>query len=165
MSTVIQPWVELLPWKMQSILFSGLRGPDQELLPNIKQVSKWMRSVCQFNADPSKPYMNDIKLPEHAALDKELEHCPCHFVHHFADGLAVIAYGHPEQKVVEYAAGLHYHIAEELFHFVPEPNFVFALRHRDKRDGVDYRMVEWNAQKVAAWKHYMESMLDRFDLT
>src|SRR6185295_15631546 len=84
---VLQSWVMGMPWKLQSILFSSLRGPDQEYLVNIKQVSKWMRSVTQHNADPSKPYMNNIQLPNVEALYKELEHCPCHFVHHFLDGL------------------------------------------------------------------------------
>lgn len=165
MSTVVQPWVELLPWKMQSILFSSLRGPDQDYLTNIKQVSKWMRSVSQHNADPSKPYMNNIDLPANSALDKELEHCTVHFVHHFADGLVVIAVGHPQQETVNYAAELHYHIAEELFHFSPEYREVFFLRHRDKINGKDQRKEEWNLLTQKAYADYMASMLDRFDLT
>jgi len=132
MSTVLQPWVEQIPWKQQSILFSGLRGPDHALMKNIKQVSKWMRSVSQNNADVSKPYMNDIKLPENEALEKELEHSPCHYVHHFADALRVISLHHPDPIVKEIAWRYHYYIAEEIFHFVPEQDEVFLHRHRDK---------------------------------
>src|SRR4051812_48524296 len=99
MSTVVQDWVATLPWKQQSILFSGLRGPDHALHEHVKQVSKWMRAVSQQNADPSKPYMNRIKLPAPEQMEKELEHSPVHFVHHFADALAVIAYGHPDAEV------------------------------------------------------------------
>jgi len=36
MSTVCQEWVTELPRMFQSILFTSLRGPDQELLVNIK---------------------------------------------------------------------------------------------------------------------------------
>jgi hypothetical protein len=161
--SVVQPWVTALPWKMQSILFSGLRGPDQALLPKIKQVSKWMRAVSQNNADPSKPYMNGIKLPEPPELEKELEHCFVHFVHHFADALAVIAYGHPDVDVVKYAAQVHYYIAEELFHFWPEPPTVFLLRHRDKIDGVDPLAKQWEAQSNGAAEEYMREVLSRFE--
>lgn len=154
---VLQSWVMRLPWKMQSILFSSLRGPDQELLANIKQVSKWMRSVTQRNADPSKPYMNNIKLPEVWELYKELEHCPCHFVHHFLDGLAIIAYCHPEDSVSAYAADVHYSCAEEIFHFVPEEPHVFMMRHRDKRDGQDAQADAWRNHEVGAKDHFMRA--------
>jgi hypothetical protein len=106
-------------------------------LKNVKQVSKWIRSVSQRNADPSKSYMNDIVLPEPATLEKELEQLPCHFVHHFADALAVIAYGHPDDETRRYAYSVHVYIAEELFHFLPETPDIFLWRHRDKPDGVD----------------------------
>lgn len=135
--SVVQLWVSECSWKQQSILFSGLRGPDHALLPNIKQVSKWMRFVSQNNADPSKPYMNEIELPEPKALEKELEHSYVHFVHHFADALAVIAYNHPDEEVRKTAYSYHYYIAEELFHFIPEPSSIFQWRHRDKPDGID----------------------------
>lgn len=149
---------------MQSILFSSLRGPDQELLLNIKQVSKWLRSVTQQNADPSKPYMNDIKLPtDHAALFKELEHCPCHFVHHFLDGLAIVAYHHPRLEIAEYAAALHYDCAEELFHFYPEDPAQFEVRHRDKRGGVDPQAEEWDRFTILMRSGYMGAALRRFD--
>jgi hypothetical protein len=134
---VLLPWVETLPWKQQSILFSGLRGPDQVFLTQVKQVSKWMRSVSQRNADPSKSYMNDIVLPQPSDLEKELEQLPCHFVHHFADALAVIAYSHPEDKTRRYAYSLHCYIAEEIFHFLPEASDIFHWRHRDRPSGID----------------------------
>jgi hypothetical protein len=147
---------------MQSILFSSLRGPDQELLRNIKQVSKWMRAATQYNADPSKPYMNDIKLPEVEALYKELEHCPCHFVHHFLDGLAIIAYHHPDEQTAFYAAQVHYKCAEELFHFYPESPEWFEIRHRDKRNGVDPLEGKWSGFEHEQKVRYYQTALRRF---
>lgn len=135
--SVTQRWVRKLPWKMQSILFSGLRGPDTGHHPAVKQVSKWMRAVSQENADPTKAYMNNITLPEVGELEKELEFCAAHYVHHFADALRVIAHGHPERRVRQQAFAYHLYVAEELFHFLPEHPDIFAWRHRDKRDGED----------------------------
>ncbi len=133
MSSVLQPWVEKVPWKQQSILFSGLRGPDHAACPNIKRVSRWMRMVSQKNADPSKPYMDTGGgLPECEALNEELEFASCHFVHHFADALRVIALHHPDPAVKGYAWTLHEYVADEIFHFVPESDAVFLTRHRDK---------------------------------
>lgn len=160
MGTVLQAWVEKLPWKMQSILFSSLRGPDQALHKNIKQVSKWMRRMSQYNADPNKPYMNAIVLPKPDDLEKELEHCFVHFVHHFADGLAIIAYHHPETAVRAYAARLHYYIAEEMFHFVPEHPETFKLRHRDKIEGNDPFAAEWEGQVKGQWESWFAGVFE-----
>jgi hypothetical protein len=161
-SSVLQPWVEKIPWKQQSILFSSLRGPDQDYLKAIKLVSRWMRAVSQQNADPAKPYMAVTELPAPSDLDKELEHCTVHFVHHFADGLAVIAYNHPIPDVASYAAELHFHIAEELFHFVPESRGTFLMRHRDKKDGVDVHADRWRSYTSAAKEWYMDGVMHRF---
>lgn len=140
--SVLQPWVEELPWKQQSILFSGLRGPDHGGCPVTKRVQRWMRAASQENADPSKPYMSDpgrdnVNPVSPKQLAAELEYLPCHFVHHLADALAVIAYNHPDRLRREAAYRFHYEIAEELFHFIPEPPNIFVWRHRDKKLGVD----------------------------
>lgn len=134
---VIQEWVARMPWKQQSILFSGLRGPDLKGHPAIKKVSKWMRMVSQNNADPSKQYMEVTDLPTPEEISDELEYLTCHFAHHFADALAVIAYSHPDREISHYAFSIHAHFAEEVFHFIPEHPQIFRWRHRDKPDGLD----------------------------
>ncbi len=134
-TTVLQPWVEKIGWKMQSILFSGLRGPDNQQCANVKKVGRWLRSISQNNADPSKDYMKASEIsapPEAKLLDKELENLPVHFVHHFADALRIVAIFHPEESTRKYAWDVHYFIAEELFHFVPESDYRFLARHEDK---------------------------------
>jgi len=131
MSTVLLPWVEQIPWKQQSILFSGLRGPDNQAFANVKKVCRWMRRVSQNNADPTKGYMNVQELPKPMDLDPELENCTVHFVHHFADALRVIAEHHPDLDAAQQAWEYHHFVAEELFHFVPEDGPTFRHRHRD----------------------------------
>ena len=132
MSSVLQHWVQQIPWKCQSILLSGLRGPDQAYCLKVKEVSRWLRKVTQNDADPSQSYMAPTSLPNFDELEKELEHSPCHFVHHFADALRIVSIWHPDDVVRGYAWGLHHYIAEELFHFVPEDRETFIHRHRDK---------------------------------
>lgn len=132
MNTVLQDWVTEMPWKCQSILLSGLRGTDNGCPPAIKAVSRWLRTVSQHNADPSKGYMRAEPLPHALELCAELEYQTCHFVHHFADALRCIAIWHPDAMVTDRAYEYHYRIAEELFHFVPEEKATFIARHRDK---------------------------------
>lgn len=133
---VLQPWVaEGVGLKMQSILLSGLRAPDAET-HGVKKLVRWMRARCQVDADPSKQnYMEGVAASDElieAALD-ELEYLPAHYVHHFADSMAVIAYHHPIGGVRQIAYQVHFLIAEEIFHFAPETQEQFLERHKDKR--------------------------------
>lgn len=130
--SVLQPWVMELGWKMQSILLSGFRGPDDADLPATKAVNRWLRTISQNNADPSKDYMRQDKLPAELVLCDELEWRSCHYVHHLADALRVVAIYHPSGGVRAIADGYHFRIAEEIFHFMPETADVFIERHKDK---------------------------------
>ena len=138
MISVLKPWLMQAPWKCQSILLSGLRGPDTALCPKVKEVSRWLRKVSQNDADPSQSYMAPTSLPEPDELEKELEFSTCHFVHHFADALRVVAVyftGDTQEETREnrfYASALHLYIADELFHFMPESDEEFVYRHRDR---------------------------------
>lgn len=132
---VLQEWVSSVGLKMQSILLSGLRAPDAQTTA-VKKCVRWLRGHCQIDADPSKQsYMQSIQMTGDLINDAmdELEYLPCHYVHHLADAFAVVAYHHPDSRVREYAYRIHYLIAEELFHFMPETKEQFAYRHRDKR--------------------------------
>lgn len=134
--SVLKPWVsEKVGLKMQSILLSGFRAPDAHTVYTKKCV-RWLRGQCQMDADPSKQsYMQTIPLSTEmidAAID-EMEYLPCHYVHHLADSFRVLAIFHPDEMVTKLAYYLHYKVAEEIFHFVPEKTPVFLHRHRDKK--------------------------------
>lgn len=161
--SVVQSWLSVLPWKQQSILFSGLRGPDSPNLPAVKAVNRWMRTVTQHNADPSKDYMRPAELPDEVDLCGELEFLTCHYVHHLADALAVIAYGHPSVEVAMRAATYHYRIAEELFHFQPESPATFMRRHRDKPAGEDPEAERWARETLALESSYLDAVKARLD--
>lgn len=65
------------------------------------------------------------------AMD-ELEYLPCHYVHHLADAMRILALFHPVEDTRKWAWRIHYLIAEEIFHFVPETDEAFRERHIDK---------------------------------
>jgi hypothetical protein len=134
MSSVLKAWVMECGWKEQSILLSGFRGPDDGDWKAIKAVNRWLRRESQNNADPSKDYMREDKLPSKEALCEELEWCTAHYVHHFADSLRVMAVHHPERKTRARAHAYYEFIASELFHFTIESKAEFKVRHRDKVD-------------------------------
>ena len=129
---VLKVWVMSMPWKLQSILISGLRAPDAYTIAT-KKICRWMRAVTQNNADPSKGYMEPQVLSNdliNQCMD-ELEYLPCHYVHHFADSLRVIALYCPEEAYALFADKVHTLVAEEIFHFKPETDTEFTHRHRD----------------------------------
>lgn len=131
---VLQEWVSTVGLKIQSILLSGLRAPDCKT-DAVKKCVRWMRAQCQIDADPSKQsYMQSISMDNRLideAMD-ELEYLPCHYVHHFADAMAVLAHHHPDAHVRSYAWRVHGLVAEEIFHFKPETRDEFCVRHADK---------------------------------
>lgn len=131
---VLQEWVGKVGCKMQSILLSGFRAPDQQTVA-VKKCVRWLRAQCQVDADPSKQsYMKSIEMSPKlidAAMD-ELEYCPVHYVHHLADSFRVLAIHHPRSSVCAIAYYLHEQVAVELFHFHPESKEEFLHRHRDK---------------------------------
>lgn len=148
--SVLLPWVMVLPWKMQSILLSGLRAPDFKTSAT-KKICRWMRAISQNNADPSKGYMepqdffkSDSRSPNGKPLViaecmDELEYLPCHYVHHFADALRVIGVYHNDMRIRAFANTVHEEIAEEIFHFQAEIPADFVARHKDRRETTNAR--------------------------
>lgn len=131
---VLQPWVSNVGCKMQSILLSGFRAPDQKTVA-VKKCVRWLRGHCQVNADPKKEsYMQTIEMSKsliEEAID-ECEYLPVHYVHHLAASFAVASFFHPDKEVRDFCNYLHYMVAEELFHFFPMTKEQFTHRHRDK---------------------------------
>jgi hypothetical protein len=133
--SVFQPWFTENGWKMQSIFVNGLRAPDSKTVA-VKKVVRWMRVKACNNADPTKPdcYMSAPEMTQELreqACD-ECEYLTCHYVHHLADALRILALFHPDYSTRKAAWDLHYLIAEEIFHFIPETDEQFKQRHVDK---------------------------------
>ncbi len=133
-TNVLQEWVGDLPWKMQSVLISGMRGPDTDNLPHIKTVTRWMRSVVQRDADPGHSFMNvaTIQLPAPKHMEKEIEFCTIHFVSHFLYALQIIGYKHPDPNVTNAAYELYSGIlVGDVLHFGVEAEHYLDNRLKD----------------------------------
>jgi hypothetical protein len=98
MSAVLQPWVQELPWKMQSVLIAGSRGPDSSAGGELKKFTRWIRRETQQNADPEHAYMNVVEDPhiDEKVLLQEIEYgVTWHYFGHLLHALEIIAYkGH-----------------------------------------------------------------------
>lgn len=148
MSSVLQPWLEDIPIRMQSTLVLSLRGPDGQRSPEIKKVQRWMRGLAfrPGNPDNVHEFMTAIEnvpwLKEKNSLARELEFCPQHFYSHLMHGLEVIGYSHPDNRVRRKACQIFFGMCT-LMHLTPEePNaFWERLGHRTwpgGREPIDY---------------------------
>lgn len=108
---VLQDWMNELTWKMQSVILSGMRGPDSDHCPGIKEITRWIRRICQNDADPGHSYMKSQgDLPSLQDIEKEFEFCSIHFATHFLYALEIIGYKHPDVEpsniALDYYKGL-----------------------------------------------------------
>lgn len=137
MSAVLKPWVQELPWKQQSTIISGLKGPDSALCPNLKALTRWMRIVCQENADPEHTYMQDTSIDDEV-LWFELEYTSLHYAMHLIHALQVITYGGMTVRnnignAMTKKAQWYYITLVRRLHLTPETREEFAERLKDKR--------------------------------
>lgn len=132
MSSVLRNWVQVLSWKQQSVLLSGLRGPDTIHCPNVKIITRWLRNVVQNNVDPTYSYMMISDLPGWGLLEKELEYCSVHYVHHLTQALMVMAHNCTMPEAQKYAYWLVNRIADDLLHMTRETPEHFFVRLEDK---------------------------------
>ncbi len=131
--TVLQPWLENIPIRMQSTLLLSLRGPDTHRCPEIKKVQRWMRGLTFKPGNPEnvREFMADRRdlptIEEKGPLARELEFCTQHFYSHLMHGLEVIAYCYPN-ALEQYNALVLYKGMSQLFHLYLEPSHIFEQR-------------------------------------
>jgi hypothetical protein len=103
MPSVLQPWLENIPIKMQSTLILGLRGPDTHSSPGVKSIVRWMRGLAfkPGRIDNLHEFMTALpeNIAEKSATYKELEFCTQHFYGHLLHALEVVAYRYPDPTV------------------------------------------------------------------
>lgn len=117
---VLQDWLSDLSWKEQTVLISGIRGPDSAFCPRLKKVSRWMRSHTLQNADPNHTYMEVEDFPMPSELEDEFEFCTVHFATHFVYALEILGYLHPDKHVRTRAESLYCFFVTCVMHFQPE---------------------------------------------
>jgi hypothetical protein len=103
MTSVLQPWVEEIPIRMQSTLLLGLRGPDTHIAPHLKTITRWLRGVTFKPGNPAnvKEFMTSEpeEIVDRGILQKELDFCTYHYWSHLLHALEVVAYRHPSTLV------------------------------------------------------------------
>lgn len=134
MASVLQPWLEEIPLRMQSTLLLSLRGPDTHASPNIKKITRWMRGLAFKPGNPSNvlEFMGDLppRIMEKGPTAKELEFCSQHFYSHLMHGLEVIGYNHPDYDIAGHALLLFIDMCN-LMHLPPERGDVFRERLKE----------------------------------
>jgi len=90
-----------------------------------------LRFDSQNNADPSKPLHQEVSTAQALRVVRRAGIYDLPFVHHLADGLALLTIWHPDEEVK--ASGLDCTTTtspqRNFSHFLPE-NLVFIQRHR-----------------------------------
>src|SRR5574343_179132 len=138
---VLQEWLSDLSWKKQTVLISALRGPDIGSTPEIKEVSRWIRSVILENADPVKAYMQVDRLPDFKTIVKTnpqaIDMLSVHYFHHLITAIEIIAYCHPSREV-KIAALTWYQKATHHLNVLPETE-----------EGLNNRLVDFEKTREA----------------
>jgi hypothetical protein len=165
---VLQLWVQKLPWKQQSILIerAARAGPR---LHAADQAAQPVAAVGQSEQRGPEQGLHGDWQDAHARVSGP-----------GAGTLALPLRPPPGRRAGRdclqppggwtrsgYAAKLHYFIAEEIFHFQPEPPETFRLRHRDKRSGKDddMKLYQWMRTERENRNVYFSKVMARFNLS
>jgi len=106
MHSVIKAWVFNLPYRMQSVLMSALRGCDTARKDDpSKFITRALRPLVLNNADPSNTFMVGDGIPEDKHSKQflwDIDCYPMHFVMHTAHAAEIIGYkynGELDQRI------------------------------------------------------------------
>ena len=128
---VLLDWMEELTWKQQSVILSGLRGPDTPYCHNIKKIVRWLRGVTQNNADKSHSYMREENLPPLKEIEKEFEFTTVHYGMHLIHSLEIIGYKHPDKKISKISKDYYVGLTKYFLHLNPETKAQLEKRLKD----------------------------------
>jgi len=105
MPPVFKPWMFELPFRMQSVLVSALRGCDTTRKEDpSKHITRALRAVLMHDADPTNSFMRSGDAPFTRVSDflVDLDVYPVHFVLHLAHAAEIVGYKHPNDLVREF---------------------------------------------------------------
>lgn len=101
--SVLKDWLFDLPYRMQSVLMSSLRGCDTARKDdNSKFITRALRSLILNNADPSNSFIVGDGIPEAKYVKAflwDLDSYPLHFVMHTIHAAEIIGFKHPDLKL------------------------------------------------------------------
>lgn len=101
--SVLKEWVFNLPYRMQSVLMSALRGCDTARKDdNSKYLSRALRGILLNNADPTNTFIVGDGVPEEkyvTAFLWDVDSYPVHFIMHLSHAAEIVGYKHPEGRL------------------------------------------------------------------
>ena len=142
---VLQPWVMRLPFMMQSVLISAVRGPDGiEKYHDSKYVVRWLRRCilttsfeggvledpfCDGGGSftgPITPRFNSLQELKDGFF-RCADGLPSHFISHLRHAVEILGYHHPKDEIREFWFGLYSDMCKDM-HLLPEPKEVLDKR-------------------------------------
>jgi hypothetical protein len=130
--SVLQPWLEKLSWKKQTVMLGAIRSPDNVHTLKLKALVIWIRNNIVQNADPMTGFLHaaldDLPLFEH--MDREFERLTLHAAHHILLAMEVIGFDHPDE-FTRMNAWKFYSDAVDAQHLNPETPAQYESRYTD----------------------------------
>ena len=130
---VVQPWLDDLTYKQQTVLLSAIRGCDGVSKDDIsKKLVRVFRSLILHNAAPGQGrFMHEeITDEDIRAFIKAPDVYPMHWLMHFTHAVEIVGYNYPIEETADWWMLLYFKIVEAL-HFNPETKEQNDSRLRD----------------------------------
>lgn len=178
--SVLHDWVHTLPFQMQALLLTAMRGPDENNKYNAaKGIIRYLRGVVIKPAgDWHGKNDNDFMWGEYerdedptsvfySFVDKFIsdhDEYPHHFIMHLVHCAEVVGYKHPSQGIRSYWSSFYFVMCEQ-FHMNPETKDQMDLRLNDFGCGIhkkikDQEMLD-NTNKIASVIGPFNAILNR----
>jgi len=156
--SVLRPFMFKLPYRMQSVLMSAIRGCDTARKDDpSKWITRAMRPLILNNADPSNTFMSMSRVPEaHPAKTFlwDLDSYPMHFVMHLMHAAEIIGYKYQDLEDESDAGNIRYYWLEfykkivTALHLNPETEEQLDIRlgfTPAEKESIDAHAHKWDA--------------------
>lgn len=132
---VVQDWLLVnCSLKQQTVVLVALRGCDGLIKGNpTKVLSRALRCVVLRNADKSTSFIYNEKITDKQIKEfiNYLDSLPVHYATHFAHGVEIVAYFHPDKEIRKMWSEIYFIICRN-FHMTPETKEENQERLKDK---------------------------------
>ncbi len=130
-NSVLKEWVFELPYRMQSVMMSALRGCDTARKDDAsKYITRGLRGVLLNNADPTNTFIVGDGVPDAVHVKAflwDLDAYPLHFVMHTTHAAEIVGYKHPDDRMRIFWSQLYRDLVKAL-HLNPETEAQLDVR-------------------------------------
>lgn len=142
--SVLHDWVHALPFQMQALLLTAMRGPDENNKYNAaKSIVRYLRG-CVIKPAGNWGGMNDndFMWGEYSSFEEyaigfwqDYDEYPHHFIMHLIHCAEVVGYKHPNSSTAEFWLVFYYNACNS-FHMTPETEIQLDARLNDFNCGI-----------------------------